>query len=34
LFPHLYGPLDLAAVIEVEPLPLGPDGEHRFPPLG
>jgi uncharacterized protein (DUF952 family) len=34
LFPHLYGPLDLAAVIEVEPLPLEPDGEHRFPPLG
>jgi uncharacterized protein (DUF952 family) len=24
LFPHLYGPL---------PLPLGPDGNHLFPPL-
>jgi uncharacterized protein (DUF952 family) len=33
LFPHLYGDLDLAAVTKVEPLPLGPDGRHRFPPL-
>ena len=33
LFPHLYGELDLAAVSRVEPLPLGPDGTHRFPPL-
>ncbi len=33
LFPHLYGDLDLAAVAKVEPLPLGPDGQHRFPPL-
>ena len=33
LFPHLYGALDLAAVTKVEPLPLGPDGRHRFPPL-
>ncbi len=33
LFPHLYGPLSPAAVIKVEPLPLGPDGVHVFPPL-
>ena len=31
LFPHLYGPLPLAAVDRVEPLPLGPDGRHLFP---
>jgi uncharacterized protein (DUF952 family) len=34
LFPHLYGPLPLAAVIETRPLPLGADGRHVFPPLG
>ena len=33
LFPHLYGVLALAAVRKVEPLPLGADGRHRFPPL-
>src|ERR1700754_711287 len=33
LFPHLYGPLDLGAVISVSPLPLGPDGRHQFPVL-
>lgn len=32
LFPHLYGALPLAAVAAVTPLPLGPDGLHRFPP--
>jgi uncharacterized protein (DUF952 family) len=32
LFPHLYGPLPLSAVGSVTPLPLGPDGLHRFPP--
>jgi len=32
LFPHLYAPLPLAAVLRVEPLPLGPDGRHVFPP--
>ncbi len=33
LFPHLYGELALAAVGKVEPLPLGADGGHLFPPL-
>jgi len=33
LFPHLYGDLPLTAVTRVEPLPLGPDGRHVFPPL-
>ncbi len=33
LFPHLYGDLDLSAVLKVEPLPLDPLGRHRFPPL-
>ena len=33
LFPHLYGELPLAAVQWVRPLPLGPEGQHRFPPL-
>ena len=32
LFPHLYGPLPLAAVTAVQDLPLGPDGRHLFPP--
>jgi uncharacterized protein (DUF952 family) len=31
LFPHLYGPLDLAHVISVEPLTLQADGSHRLP---
>jgi uncharacterized protein (DUF952 family) len=30
LFPHLYGPLPLAAVVWARPLPLGEDGRHRF----
>jgi len=34
LFPHLYGPLPLAAVTRTDPLPLGADGTHVFPPLG
>jgi uncharacterized protein (DUF952 family) len=34
LFPHLHGPLDPAEVTSIHPLPLGPDGEHVFPPLG
>jgi uncharacterized protein (DUF952 family) len=33
LFPHLYGPLDVKAALTAAPLPLGPDGRHRFPPL-
>ena len=31
LFPHLYGPLPLAAVVRVDDLVLGPDGYHVFP---
>ena len=31
LFPHLYGPLDLAHVISVEALELREDGAHRLP---
>lgn len=31
LFPHLYAPLSLDAVVWVKPLPLGPDGVHVFP---
>ncbi|CAN7319506.1 DUF952 domain-containing protein [Mesorhizobium sp. LjNodule214] len=33
LFPHLYAPLDLEAVIWVRPLPLGTDGLHQLPAL-
>ncbi len=33
LFPHLYGPLPVDSVIAAEPLPLGEDGRHQFPPL-
>jgi uncharacterized protein (DUF952 family) len=33
LFPHLYGPLLPHEAASVLPLPLGPDGEHLFPPL-
>lgn len=33
LFPHLYGELALNLVVGVVPLPLGPDGRHRIPPL-
>ena len=31
LFPHLYGPLPLAAVIRVDGLAVGSDGRHLFP---
>lgn len=31
LFPHLYGPLALSAVLWQAPLPIGPDGLHQFP---
>jgi uncharacterized protein (DUF952 family) len=34
LFPHLYGDLPLRHVRSVEPLRLGTDGVHQFPPLG
>ncbi|RBP00792.1 uncharacterized protein (DUF952 family) [Roseiarcus fermentans] len=30
LFPHLYGALDLSAVVWARALPLGPDGRHAF----
>ena len=33
LFPHLYGPLATAEASSVQPLPLGTDGAHQFPPL-
>lgn len=33
LFPHLYGSLSPGEVAQVHPLPLGPDGSHRFPRL-
>ncbi len=32
MFPHLYGPLPLEAVLAVDDLPLGRDGRHLFPP--
>mgnify|MGYP001398925500 CR=1 FL=1 len=31
LFPHLYGPLPVAAATAVTALPLGADGAHVFP---
>ncbi len=31
LFPHLYGPLPLAAVVEVAPIAVGEDGVHILP---
>jgi len=31
LFPHLYGPLDLKAVLRVDRLPLDASGRHVFP---
>jgi uncharacterized protein (DUF952 family) len=31
LFPHLYGALQMDAVLSATPLPLGPDGSHNFP---
>ena len=32
LFPHLYGDLNVAAVLRVDDLPLVENGQHRFPP--
>jgi len=34
LFPHLYGPIDAAAVRAVHPLPPGPDGTYPTSPAG
>ena len=31
LFPHLYAPLQCSDAARIEPLGLGPDGEHVFP---
>jgi uncharacterized protein (DUF952 family) len=33
LFPHLYGVLEMDAVLWVKPLPIGADGSHQFPAL-
>ena len=33
LFPHVYGALKPDEVANAQPLPLGADGEHVFPPL-
>ncbi|MET0430233.1 MAG: DUF952 domain-containing protein [Microvirga sp.] len=33
LFPHLYGPLAVAAATWARPLPLDADGRHAFPDL-
>ena len=33
LFPHLYAPLPLSAVLWVKRLPLGPLGDHAMPDL-
>lgn len=33
LFPHLYAPLPLAAVLSATRLPLGSDGGHEFPSI-
>jgi uncharacterized protein (DUF952 family) len=32
LFPHLYGELEIKAVLRVDPLPLDSAGHHMFPP--
>ena len=30
LFPHLYGTLTVSSVVRTDPLPLHPDGVHKF----
>lgn len=32
MFPHLYGELEIKAVLRVDPLPLDSAGHHMFPP--
>lgn len=32
LFPHLYAPLPVSAVLRADPMPLGPDGVPVVPP--
>lgn len=31
-YPHVYGPIPWAAVVDVRPFPPGPDGSFAFPP--
>ncbi len=33
LFPHLYGKLTVSSVVRADPLPLHPDGVHKFSDL-
>ena len=33
LFPHLYSPLPISAVLWENPLPIGPDSAHVFPEM-
>lgn len=33
LFPHLYAPLNVSAIVWTKPLPLGQDGAHVFPEM-
>jgi len=33
LFPHVYGPLNLDAVVKVVPLPAGADGQFKMPEI-
>ena len=32
IYPHVYGPLPMAAVVANTPLTVGPDGRHILPP--
>jgi uncharacterized protein (DUF952 family) len=31
LFPHVYGPIPLSAILQVQSLPMDENGGHRFP---